>query len=73
MSTYITKMFDRMDRVCYARYGSTDNDIVAWAIEQNPGVELHGIVLPPGIAINLPDAPRQLTQPPVIRQIFLWK
>jgi phage tail protein X len=73
MSTYITKLYDRLDRICYTRYGSTENQIVEWVIEQNPGVELYGIVLPPGITINLPDAPRELTQPPVIPQIFLWK
>jgi phage tail protein X len=73
MSTYITKLYDRMDRICYERYGSTANQIVEWAIEQNPGIELCGIVLPAGMTINLPDAPRQLTQPPVIPQIFLWK
>jgi phage tail protein X len=73
MSTYITKLHDRMDRICYARYGSTANQIVEWVIEQNSGVELYGIVLPLGITINLPDAPRELTQPPVIPQIFLWK
>jgi phage tail protein X len=73
MSTYITKLYDRLDRICYARYGSTENQIVEWVIEQNPGVELYGILLPLGITINLPDAPRELTQPPVIPQIFLWK
>jgi phage tail protein X len=73
MSTYISKLYDRLDRICYARYGSTENQIVEWVIEQNPGVELCGILLPIGITINLPYAPRELTQPPVIPQIFLWK
>ncbi|WP_029083398.1 tail protein X [Bradyrhizobium sp. th.b2] len=73
MSTYITKLYDRLDRICFDRYGSTDNQIVEWVIEQNDGVELRGIVLPMGITINLPEAPRKLTQPPVIPQVFLWK
>jgi phage tail protein X len=73
MSTYITKMFDRLDRICYERYGSTSNQIVEWVIEQNDGIELSGIILPTGIQINLPEAPRKLTQPPVIPQIFLWR
>ncbi|SDK39763.1 tail protein X [Bradyrhizobium ottawaense] len=73
MSTYITKLYDRLDVICYARYGSTANQIVEWVIEQNPGVELYGIVLPLGISIELPEPPRQLTQPPVIQQVFLWK
>jgi len=73
MTTYITKLYDRIDRIVYDRYGSTSNQIVEWVIEQNPGIELHGIVLPLGITINLPEAPRKLTAPPVIKQIFLWK
>lgn len=73
MSTYITKMFDRLDRICYARYGNTTNQIVEWVIEQNPGIELYGILLPLGITINLPDAPKTLDAPPVLKQVFLWK
>ncbi|MEY9138485.1 phage tail protein X [Bradyrhizobium diazoefficiens] len=73
MTTYITKMFDRLDRICYDRYGSTSNQIVEWVMDQNPGIEMYAIVLPLGITINLPDAPRKLTPPPVLKQIFLWK
>jgi phage tail protein X len=73
MSTYITKFFDRLDRICYDRYGSTSNQIVEWVIEKNPGVELYGILLPIGITINLPEPPKQLTAPRVLPQIFLWK
>jgi phage tail protein X len=72
MSTYITKLYDRLDRICYARYGSTSNQIVEWVIEKNPGVELYGIVLPLGITIDLPGPPKKLTAPPVLKQIFLW-
>jgi phage tail protein X len=72
MSTYITKMFDRLDRICYDRYGSTSNQIVEWVIDQNPGIELYGIILPIGITIDLPDAPKKLTSRPVLKQIFLW-
>ncbi|WP_316207378.1 tail protein X [Bradyrhizobium sp. SZCCHNR3118] len=72
MSTYVTKMFDRLDRICNERYGATSNRIVEWVIEQNPGIELYAIVLPMGITINLPDAPRALDTPPVLKQIFLW-
>ncbi|MEY9575908.1 phage tail protein X [Bradyrhizobium diazoefficiens] len=73
MTTYITKMFDRLDRICYDRYGSTSSQIVEWVMDQNPGIEMYAIVLPLGITINLPDAPRKLTPPPVLKQIFLWK
>lgn len=73
MSTYITKMFDRLDRIVYARYGTTDNQIVEWVFEQNPGIELYGIVMPQAITINLPDAPKKLSAVPVLPTIFLWK
>jgi phage tail protein X len=73
MSIYITKMFDRLDRICYDRYGSNNNQITEWAIDQNPGLELHGILLPLGITINLPDPPRTITAAPVLKLFFLWK
>lgn len=73
MSTYVTKLYDRLDRICYSRYGNSSNQIVEWVIEQNPGIELYGIVLPLGITINLPDAPKKLDAPPVLKQVFLWK
>ena len=73
MSTYITKMFDRLDRICYDRYGSNNNQITEWAIDQNPGLELYGILLPLGITINLSDPPRTITAAPVLKQFFLWK
>ena len=72
MTTYITKSYDVLDRICYNRYGSTSNRIVEWVLDQNPGIELYGIVLPLGIVINLPEPPRELTKPPVIKQVFLW-
>jgi phage tail protein X len=73
MSTYITKLYDRLDRICYTRYGSTSNQIVEWILEKNPGVEEYGIILPMGLTIDLPDPPKQLTAPRVLPQVFLWK
>jgi phage tail protein X len=66
-------MFDRLDRICYDRYGSNNNQITEWAIDQNPGLELYGILLPLGITINLPDPPRTIIAAPVLKQFFLWK
>jgi phage tail protein X len=57
MSTYVTKLFDRLDRICYSRYGNSSNQIVEWVIEQNPGIELYGIVLPLGITIESDRSP----------------
>ncbi|GAB9153255.1 tail protein X [Bradyrhizobium diazoefficiens] len=71
--TYITKMFDRLDRICFERYGSTSNQIVEWVIEQNPGIEERGMVLPLGLKIDLPEAPKALTAPPVLKKVFLWE
>ncbi|WP_315740145.1 MULTISPECIES: tail protein X [unclassified Bradyrhizobium] len=72
MSIYVTKMFDRLDRIVYARYGSTSNRLVEWVIEQNDGIELYGIVLPMGVSINLPEPPVKVTAVPVLPQLFLW-
>ncbi|WP_315729785.1 tail protein X [Bradyrhizobium sp. SZCCHNRI2010] len=72
MSLYVTKMFDRLDRIVYARYGSTNNRLVEWVIDQNDGIEEYGIVLPMGVTINLPEAPITIVAPPVLPQVFLW-
>lgn len=72
MTTYITKMFDRLDRICFDRYGATTQSMVEWLLEQNPGIELYGILLPVGILINLPDPPKKVLAAPVIKQVFLW-
>ncbi|MGJ4953012.1 tail protein X [Bradyrhizobium sp. HKCCYLS20291] len=72
MSIYVTKMFDRLDRVVYARYGSTSNRLVEWVMEQNDGIELYGFVLPMGISINLPEPPVKVTEVSVLPQLFLW-
>jgi phage tail protein X len=73
MSIYITKLYDRIDKICYARYGNSDNKIVEWVLDKNPGLELHPILLPMGISVNLPEPPRAIKAHPVIQQIFLWK
>jgi phage tail protein X len=71
-TTYITKRFDRLDKVCWNYYGNSNNRIVEWLLDQNQGLELYDIVLPEGITINLPDPPVVVTRPPPIKQIFLW-
>ncbi|TXM68303.1 tail protein X [Methylobacterium sp. WL120] len=73
MAKYITKMFDRLDKICEKRYGDTSNKIVEYVMEQNPGLEDHGIVLPAGLIVFMPDRPRDKADPtPVITQIRLW-
>jgi phage tail protein X len=71
MTTYITKLYDRLDKICYKFYGDSDNRIVETVLDQNPGLEEHGILLPLGLKIELPRRPvKNLT--PIIRQVFLW-
>lgn len=72
MATYITKMFDRLDRICYDYYGSTDHREVETVIENNPGIEQYEFVLPMGIEIFLPDKPPVPEPTRVIRTVQLW-
>lgn len=70
--TYITKMYDRIDKICFDRYGNSSDRVVEWVIDKNPGVERHPILLPAGILIQLPEPPAAVKAPPVLKQIFLW-
>ncbi len=58
MATYITKTYDRLDKIVNKRYGDTKDRIVEYVLEKNPGLELYGLVLPEGITVNLPDRPK---------------
>lgn len=73
MAYHITKMYDMLDRIVFDYYGDTENGIVEYIIEQNPGIEKHGLLLPRGIRVELPDRP-SATKPgtPVITQIRLF-
>jgi len=71
MATYTTKLYDRIDKICHRYYGTANDGVVEWIIANNPGVEQHKIMLPPGITINLPDRPKSNTTP-VIKQVHLW-
>lgn len=74
MATYITKMYDRLDKIVNKRYGDTKDRIVEYVLEQNPGLELYGLVLPEGITVNLPDRPKSKKSGiPVVTQIRLWQ
>lgn len=67
-----TKLYERLDLICVNRYGSSKNDVVIFVLENNPGLESYGIILPSGIKINLPDLPKTARTLPVAKQIFLW-
>lgn len=74
MASYITKMYDMLDRIVYDYYGDTVDGIVEFVLEQNPGIERYGLVLPHGLKINLPARPASTSNGmPVIKQIRLWE
>lgn len=73
MAKYITKMFDRLDRICYIYYGSTDNKIVEYVLKKNPGLASHPILLPMGMEIELPDSPPVPDSPRKFDTIRLWE
>lgn len=69
---YITKLYDRIDRIAFDYYGSTDNgEVEDLVLPANPGLEKYGILLPPGIKVVLPEKPKA-TSKPVIRMITLF-
>ena len=71
MAKYVTKLYERIDKICHNYYGTANDGVVEFVLEKNPGLEKHGIVLPPGITVDLPDRPKSNTTP-VIKQIHLW-
>ncbi|GEP02281.1 tail protein X [Methylobacterium oxalidis] len=73
-TTYITKLYDRLDKIAFDRYGTTDGDLVNFIIDQNPGLERQDFLLEPGLTINLPDLPASMTATieTAPGQIFLW-
>ena len=72
MTTYTTKMFDRLDRICFDHYGSTARRHVETVLDANPGLERQPILLPVGLTLALPDA---VVEPAVrtARQIKLYQ
>lgn len=59
---------DTVDALCWRHYGKTQG-MVELVLEQNPGLADHGPTLPHGLAIEMPDAPQQKTNTPLLR---LW-
>ncbi|MCB1466658.1 MAG: tail protein X [Rhizobiaceae bacterium] len=72
MKQYRTVQFDRIDRICEKRYGSTENRIVEFILDVNDGLEQYGIILPAGILIELPDLPAAPPRQEVVQIIHLW-
>lgn len=51
---YETKRGDSIDLICYQHYGHTQN-VVEKVLERNRGLSLHGVLLPAGLQIVLPE------------------
>lgn len=72
MRRYVTKLYDRLDRITYDAYGTLQGDLVLTVIAANPGLEEQPIVLPPGLVIELPDIATADPAVTTIKQIQLW-
>lgn len=72
MKTYVTVLYDRLDKICEREYGDTDRRIVEYVLEMNPGLERHGILLPLGTKIMLPPRPPERSGPADASTILLW-
>jgi phage tail protein X len=73
VARYTTVMFDRLDKIVNERYGDTDNRIVEYVLDYNPGLEQHGLLLPMGLTVLLPDRPEETKETtPVIDLLRLW-
>lgn len=72
MAKYITKLYDRIDKICHAYYGTANNKTVEFVLNANPGLERHGFLLPEGVTVDLPDRPQVAREVPTIRLVKLW-
>lgn len=72
ITTYTTKLWDRLSRIAIDYYGSIDNRQVEKILDANPGLEEQGILLDPGLTITIPDIPVSSSQPRILPQINLW-
>jgi phage tail protein X len=72
MNKYITKMYDRIDKICERAYGKTEDGVVEFVMKSNPDLLHHGIVLPMGLTVYLPNLPEKQKGTKQIRQIYLW-
>jgi phage tail protein X len=57
-----------VDLVCHIHYGHTD-DVTEAVYDANPGLAAHGLVLPIGTTLILPEMPKLTTKP----VILLWE
>ncbi len=65
--SYRSKAGDMLDDICYRHYGREDALIDVY--EANPGLAAHGLLLPSGVLIWLPDLPAAAQASPGVQ---LW-
>ncbi len=66
-TTYITVQDDRLDRICQRHYGAC-RGVVEQVLAANPRLADHGVLLPAGVRIHLPDITPEHIRP----QVRLW-
>lgn len=60
---------DTVDAMCWRHYGMTEG-MVELVLEHNPGLADVGVILPEGLVIEMPDAPKPKTPTPLLK---LWE
>lgn len=58
MLTYKTRDGDMVDDIVVRHYGALTPELLRQVFEANPGLADRGPMLPPGVAVTLPDAAR---------------
>jgi phage tail protein X len=64
---YITRQFDELDAICFRYYGRTQGTVEA-VLRANPNLADMLPILPPDLAIELPD----LAQPETTETLRIW-
>lgn len=62
-----TNQGETIDALCWRHYGRTLGAVEA-VLQANPGLASHGLILPQGILVNMP----QLSAPPLKTTVSLW-
>ncbi|KLU15536.1 MULTISPECIES: tail protein X [Xenorhabdus] len=62
-----TQQYDTVDALCWRHYGRT-HGVTEQVLEANPGLADVGVILPHGMALELPD----IAPAPVTPMIQLW-
>lgn len=63
-----TQQGDTVDLLCWRHFGRTQG-LVEIVLERNPGLADYGAVLPYGLIVEIPEAPEDKPETPLIK---LW-